>query len=555
MGWWLALLMTGLWVGQARAQAPAWQSAVTPGAGGGSSFAVDAAGNVYVTGGFDGTATFGTTTLTSAGGSDLFVAKRTPSGTYQWVAQVAGAADEYGAAIAVDAAGNVYVTGGFASSPATFGPTISLDNNNPGGATYDVFVAKLNAAGVWQLAVRGGGSDDDVSTSLAVDGSGNAYVTGYFRSSTATFGPTGATPITLTNTSTGSFPANTFVAKLDAAGIYQWATSATGFSNICSSVVVNGNDQVYISGAYRDSRVMFGPIVLPQPLGPIGSYDLFVARLTAAGAWEWAIAASSRDRVISRDMALDESGNLLITGGFSGRLTLGATTLTNVGGQDVFAAKLNPAGAGGAGAWTGAVRAGGYENDYGRRVALDGSGNAYLTGVFEGPAASFGPTTLTGAGRDDVFVAKLTPTGTWEWATQAGGTDNDGGAGVAVDGNGAVYVTGYFRSDPASFGSILLSGNNPGNFNSFIAHLNGATGVGLPEDPTSPRFTLAPNPAHHTATLTGAPGATATLLDGLGRTVRTAPLTQGAATLDVRGLPAGLYVVRAGGATRRLVVE
>ncbi|MBC7448860.1 MAG: SBBP repeat-containing protein [Hymenobacteraceae bacterium] len=537
--------------GRVAAQAPGWAWATAPGAGVGFSSAVDAAGNVYVTGYFAGTATFGTTTLTSAGQGDGFVAKLTRSGTYQWVAQVAGAAYDIGNTITVGAAGDVYVTGYFESQLASFGPTISLTNTSAGGATgSDAFIAKLNAAGVWQWAVKGGGSRDDYGSAVTVDGSGNAYVTGEFRSPTATFGPAAGNPITLTNSTIGGGTPSTFVAKLNAAGVYQWATGTTGFSG-GTSVVVDGNGQVYVGGFYQDAPITFGSIVLPQPSLPPGATDVYIARLTAAGAWDWAIAATSTSGVIVGGMALDRSGNLLISGGFVGQLTIGAITLTGDAGQEMFAAKLNPAGAG-AGACTWAVRAGGNGQDTGSGLTLDGSGNVYVTGVFSG-LAFFGPTTLSSAGSGDVFVAKITPDGTWQWVIPAGGATDDGGLGVAVQGNETMCVTGYFASYPANFGSISLP-SNLGDRSIFIAHI-GATGVGLPEGGTTPPFTLAPNPAHHTATLTGASGSTATLLDGLGRTVRTVPLSQGAATLDLRGLPAGLYVVRAGETTRRLVVE
>lgn len=113
-------------------------------------------------------------------------------------------------------------------------------------------------------------------------------------------------------------------------------------------------------------------------------------------------------------------------------------------------------------------------------------------------------------------------------------------------------VTGNFGSGTVAFGSTTIT-NTTASAAIFISYLSTATG--LPESATTPTFALAPNPAHATATLTGANAKTATLLNALGRVVRTVSLSAGAATLDVRGLPAGLYLVRAGGAARRLVVE
>jgi hypothetical protein len=87
-------------------------------------------------------------------------------------------------------------------------------------------------------------------------------------------------------------------------------------------------------------------------------------------------------------------------------------------------------------------------------IAVDASGNSYVTGGFEG-TATFGSTTLESSGSQDIFVAKLDNRGNWLWAKKAGGTDSDYGYGIAVDASGNSYVTGYFYSATATFGSIL----------------------------------------------------------------------------------------------------
>ena len=161
--------------------------------------AVDASGNSYVTGYFADSATFGSTTLTSNGVSDIFVAKLDSSGNWLW-AKNAGysGCGTSGNGIAVDASGNIYVTGDFSGS-ATFG-SITLTSNGDS----DIFIAKLDSSGNWLGATKTGGTDTVVSYGIAVDASGNNYVTGFFYR-TATFGPT-------TLTSSGS--ADIFVAKV-----------------------------------------------------------------------------------------------------------------------------------------------------------------------------------------------------------------------------------------------------------------------------------------------------------------------------------------------------
>ena len=345
--------------------------------------------------------------------------------------------------------------------------------------------------------------------------------------------------------------ADIFVAKLTPLGVWQWATRAGGRSyDISYDVAVDGSGSVVVTGIFNSPTISFGATTLANA----GETDIFVAKLTPTGTWQWATGVGSSADDEGNGVAVDGSGNVVITGSFRGpTISFGATTLTNAnpGDADIFVAKLTPTGV-----WQWATRAGGISNDVGLGVAVDSSGSVVVTGIFEGPAGgSFGSTMLTSAGALDVFVAKLTPTGAWQWAIGAGGSGNDVGNGVAPDGSGGIVVTGWFFSPTITFGAITLAHPISGFDAIFLARLNGTTG--LPETPADqPQLTLTPNPARTTVQLTGAPGPTATLFDALGRPVGTAPITPtGAATLDISALPAGLYLLRAGPATRRLVVE
>ncbi len=120
--------------------------------------------------------------------------------------------------------------------------------------------------------------------------------------------------------------------------------------------------------------------------------------------------------------------------------------------------------------WSWAERAGGSSNDYGYGIAVDSSGNAFVTGYFRGSSADFGSTTLNSSGASDVFVAKLDSSGNWLWAERAGGSSADYGSGIAVDSSGNAYVTGFFRSPSADFGSTTL--NSSGAYDVFVAKLD-----------------------------------------------------------------------------------
>ncbi len=184
------------------AQAPEWQLATQAGGTGydyGNGIALDYAENSYVTGYFFGAAIFGSCSLTSSGGSDIFVAKMDADGTWQWAAQAGGNDYDHGEAITIDDAGNCYVTGYFEGT-ATFG-SYSLTSSG----SYDIFVAKMDASGNWLWVNQAGGVSKDEGYGITIDDAANTYVTGYFYG-TATFG-------LYSLTSSGS--ADIFVAKLN----------------------------------------------------------------------------------------------------------------------------------------------------------------------------------------------------------------------------------------------------------------------------------------------------------------------------------------------------
>lgn len=153
------------------------------GTDGGSDIAVDATGNVYTTGYFDGTADFdpgnGTVNFTAGIGiSDAFVSCLTTTGTYSWAGQMGGSSVDAGHSIYLDITGNVYTTGRF-SGTADFDPS-GTSNTQTSSGTYDVYMSKLNSSGAYVWAYHLGGASNDVGNAIAVDPSNNVYLTGYF---------------------------------------------------------------------------------------------------------------------------------------------------------------------------------------------------------------------------------------------------------------------------------------------------------------------------------------------------------------------------------------
>ena len=489
------LLLTGR---LSAAQAPAWQSAravavATLGPTGNSSvtaIAVDAAGNVYLAGSFVNSVVLGGTTLTCIGGPDVFVAKFNPiSSQFVWAQRAGGMGSDYATALAVSDAG-VYVAGTFSGSTASFGPTVLAN-----AGFEDVFVAKLTDAGStgsFAWAQRVGGTGYDYASVLVVSGT-SMYMAGAFKGTTAGFGP-----ITLTNTNSGT--SDVFVAKLTDAGNtggFAWAQRAGGTSDEVSSALAVSGTSVYMTGRFGSPTADFGPATLALTNSSTAySTDVFVAKLNDAGntgSFIWAQRAGGTG--CDEASALAVSGtSVYVAGGFmSPTAAFGSINLTNSGSDDVFVAKLTDAGNTGSFVW--AQQAGGMGNDIAYALAASRS-SVYVAGCFGIPTGGFGSTTLTNAGSGrytgDVFVAKLTDAGSsggFAWAQRAGGTGDDIATSLAVTGT-SIYVGGHFDGYTADFGATTLANPNANpNFIAKLGFLAALTDPTLtaPTAPTGPR--------------------------------------------------------------------
>jgi hypothetical protein len=328
---------------------------------------------------------------------------------------------------------------------------------------------------------------------------------------------------------------------------------------------VNGSN-VYVAGNVGRGTATFGAIQLAN----LGDTDAFVAKITDAGtsaSYTWAVQAGgiSYDEVT----ALALSGpNVYAVGRFySNSAAFGNQVLTKAtaysGDSDTFVAKLTDAGPTGHFVW--AQRAGDSGGDIADAVAVSGA-NVYVSGRFTGVAIQFGAITLNSppsGGHSNIFVCRLTdtgPTSAFDWAQQAGGFYNDYGNAVAISGR-TVYVGGNVELQ-GTFGSFTVGTNS---FTGYLASLTDPTLTATAATRSTLSFTLSPNPARTAATVQlpavpGAPNATLTLTDALGRVVRSETLPAGRRhELNLGGLPAGLYAmqVQAGSicGTQRLVVE
>ena len=360
---------------------------------------------------------------------------------WQWTVNAGGIAMDYPNSIAVDSQGNQYIIGRFEYT-ATFGShtlTASEGEEDYGKYNTDLFVAKLDPSGNWLWAVQAGGTGYEEGFGIAVDGAGNAYVTGFFEG-TATFG---------SHTLTASEENEIFAAKLDTDGNWLWAVQAGGVeADEGHGITVDGAGNAWVTGFFRGTTT-FGSHTLTASSGS----DIFVAKLDTDGNWLWAAKSDGTGGGCGKSIAVDAAGNAWVTGYFQYTVTFGSHTLTSNSTTwyyDVFVAKLDPSGN-----WLWAVGAGGSTEDWGRGIAVDAAGNAWVTGSLRKPQHSGArPTSNMNFGIGMIPLLPNSTSGNWLWAVQAGGhvlTGSD----ITLDGSGNAYVTGSFGST-AAFGSVSL---------------------------------------------------------------------------------------------------
>ena len=269
------------------------------------------------------------------------------------------------------------------------------------------------------FAVRMGGDASDGANAIATDASGNVYTTGLFTG-TVDFDP-GAGVVELTSVD-GSL--DVFVQKLDSDGNLLWARAMGGTSTDRGlGIAVDADGNVYTTGYFTVSADFDPGPATVTIFGNAGSKDIFVSKLDANGNFVWAGAMGGTTTNDSGDaIAVDTSGNVYTTGRFLGTADFnpgaGTSNLVSIGSDSIFVSKLD---SDGVFVWAKAM--GGFENDQGAGIALDGPDNVYTTGYFGG-TADFDPgegTANLNVSVNKIFVSKLDSAGAFVWGKAMGG--------------------------------------------------------------------------------------------------------------------------------------
>lgn len=431
------------------------------------SIAVDASGNAYVTGAtrstdFPTAAPF--QAVNAGGGGDTFVTKLNAAGNaLVYSTYLGGSSAEYGIGIAVDGSGNAYVTGATLSGDF---PTVNPFQAAHSPGSFDAFVTKLSAAGALVYSTYLGGSNYNESSGIAVDASGNAYVTG----------KTGSTDFPTANPFQASHAGgilDTFVTKLNPAGnalVYSTYLGGSGWDE-GRGIAVDASGNAYVTGMATPANF---PTADSFQAASAGGADAFVTKLSAAGdALVYSTYLGGSEFDLGNGIVVDASGNAYVLGYTNSTdfPTANAFQAAYAGNQDAFVTKLSAAG----NALVYSSYLGGDSPDDGRGIAVDASGNAFVTGFTAStnfPTASPLQAAHAGGGFD-AFVTQLGVTGnSLVYSTYLGGNGNDGSHAMAVGASGNAFVTGFTTSASFPTANPFQPAFAGGNADAFVTKIS-----------------------------------------------------------------------------------
>ena len=325
-----------------------------------------------------------------------------------WTAQIGTTGGDTSRSVAVDASGNAYISG------STYGGF-----DGPSAGSTDGFLSKFDSDGNALWTTQFGTNRYDCSQSVALDASGNAYVTGFTEGH-------------LDGTNAGQEDA--FLIKFDSGGNKLWTTQfGSNRTDMSHSVAVDRWDNVYING-YTEGDLA----------GSSGDYDGFLSKFNSSGSKLWTTQFGTIRSDQSVSVAADASGNVYVSGS-----TYGDLGGSNEGDRDVFLSKFD---SGGNGLWT--TQFGTSRWDVSASVVVDASGNVYISGD------TYGGLDGLNAGDHDAFLSRFDSDGNKLWTTQIGSNADDRSCSVAVDALGNAYITGYTEGD--------LDGPNAGDYDGFL---------------------------------------------------------------------------------------
>lgn len=381
---------------------------------------VDTDGNVYGTGSFEGVANIEGHLLTSAGHADAFVVSYARDGSFRWADRQGGLGDESGEAATSTAVGDIVVAGqsllyasyatdglllrlrvvgdhaysglttsgdGTVWAVGGFNRTVTIDTTVLTGIADEILISHFAGDGSHLWSGGFGGADSEGAAGVGVDSGGNIYIVANTRGAVDLGGGPlahrGATDVILAS----YFPD----------GRHRWSRTFGGSGqDFGRAIAVDDADGVYITGSFERTAVFGGATMVAA-----SGQDIFVAAYTRDGAHRWSRGFGAPGSQKGQAISADQSGNLLLTGYFSGSFSLGGGTLVGEGIGDIFIASLRSDGA-----YRWSRRFGGPGWNGGTAIVGDLSGRIYVVGRIEG-SADFGGHIVSSEGATDAFILQL----------------------------------------------------------------------------------------------------------------------------------------------------
>lgn len=433
----------------------------------------DSSGYIYVAGYFSNTILLGTNQLSlsytaNSVSKEAFIAKFDSSGFCYWAKSGGQYFDDRVLGMDVDADGNSIITGTFwEGAGIQFGPNYITGNAYGGGDQCFLVKHDKNGNYIWGNFVCSN-TGDDQGLDIATDKAGNSYVVGFMAGDILYCG---GNAVTATNTNTLYEQHSYWLAKINSAGVFQWAkcfgnlpfdTATYKYIERDIAVCVDDSGGVYVTGGY-DHTWPFGNTTLTSS----GGYDIFVMKYDSSGNFQWVTNGGSDKDDWANGICSDNKGSIYVVGEHRDSLIMDTVIVKNYNKRDAFVLKIDantgkPIWGKRAGSDNGGERA----ND----VWADTLCNIYVCGDIN-DSAKFGDNIVMGAGKfEEAFVAKISPDGKWQWAITGGGVDSNDRANAIAKGKGAqLYVCGFFRA-PASYGPSNLT--SAGSSDAFWARVH-----------------------------------------------------------------------------------
>jgi trimeric autotransporter adhesin len=434
----------------------------------GYSVGVDNAGGVYFTGYTSSTSAIATvgahqTALNVA--ADAMLVKFNSAGVRQWATYFGGSNNDLAYDMAVDNAGNAYISG---YTTSTSGLTTS-GSHQPifGGGFSDGFLAKFNSSGSLLWATYYGGNGTDYCHAIALDTAGNVYLTGQTGSTT------GMATTGVHQEARAGFGDDAYLVKFNSAGDRQWGTYCGGTGTDWGlSVTADVYGNVYIGGQ-TTSTAGIATAGTHQIVRNTG-YDAFLVKFNGSGTRQWGTYYGGTASVdAGDDLITDNLGNVYMTGetqSTTGIATSGAHQTTRGGGSDAYLAKFNTTGVL---HWATYIGGTGIETGY--SLAIDPTGNVYMSGMIQ----TITGMTTSGAiqevygGVQDAYLVSFNSDGVRNWASYFGKGEAENGYGIALDASGNLYMAGSTRSYTGFATSGAHQTSLGGSTDAFLARFSG----------------------------------------------------------------------------------